>query len=50
VSTFKLGFGGVPEMRPPVLSYVRNPGLRWGYQRVLPGLQRRGVLRRVELS
>lgn len=50
VSRFKLGFGGVPELRPPVLSYVRNPGLRWGYQRVLPALQSRGFLRHVEMS
>lgn len=38
VSRFKLGFGGVPELRAPVLSYVRNPVARLAYDRLLPRL------------
>ena len=50
VSRFKLGFGGTPEMRPPVLSYVKNPILRLSYERWLPRLVHLKPFRKLEAS
>lgn len=53
-SRFKLGFGGQVLLLPPPLAYVRNPALRWGYNKMVPKLQTRSslnaLLRRMQAS
>jgi lipid II:glycine glycyltransferase (peptidoglycan interpeptide bridge formation enzyme) len=50
VTRFKLGFGGVPEMRPPVLSFVSNPVLRFGYQKVFPRVRHWPMFERLRVT
>ena len=32
--SFKMGFGGRPQLLPPAMIYCRNPLLRFGYQQI----------------